>query len=203
MHSSPSACLPASSAATTPDRSPRLPSSHRPSLKSLGPTSDYVAVHRGRCPSDADLAVFGARGRLVLARHLSEQSRRDHSTQRLVFGHPTGRPWCLRPQYSQSRQSQPTTTSTLTVTGPTETVPDNACVEYSISGGMAPYQLTSAGGRWMISAPCRGDTPTRYTLLTSGGRDLVRDGVGQWRLRALVTVTDADGERETFTLKVV
>ena len=82
------------------------------------------------------------------------------------------------------------------------TVVDNGCVEYSIRGGMAPYQLTSHGGRWVTSAPCRGDTPTRYTLLAPGSAVWSATGldVGD---SATVTVTDADGTRKTMTLSVV
>ena len=54
----------------------------------------------------------------------------------------------------------------------------------------------------MTSAPCRGETPTRYTLLAPGPAVWSATGLDAGD-SALVTVTDADGERKTFTLKVV
>ena len=167
-----------------------------PVVEETNPTSAYVAVHRGRCPSDADLP-FSVRE----AGWFWPDTCRNNHGEIIQLND-----WC-----SGTRQvvrgacvlnTPMPTTSTLTVTGPTETVPDNACVEYSISGGMAPYQLTSAGGRWMTSAPCRGETPTRYTLLAPGPAVWSATGLDAGD-SAQVTVTDADGERKTLALKVV
>ena len=162
--------------------------------------SDYAAVHRGRCPSDADLP-FSVR---EAGWYWPDTCRNNHGelvqlsdwcsgTRRVARG------FCV---LNVPEPPVTTTTSTLTVTGPTSIVRDNACVEYTVSGGTAPYQLTSHGGRWMTSAPCRGSTPTRHTLLNPG--------VAVWSATGLdvgdsaqVTVTDADGERKTFRLQVV
>ena len=167
-----------------------------------GPASSYVAVHRGRCPSDADLP-FSVREN---GWFWPDTCRNNHGeiiqlndwcsgTRQVVRGACVLNDPAVPPV-------PPSTPSALSVTGPTSTVLDGACVAYTISGGTAPYQLASHGGRWMISAPCRGNTPTRHTLRNPG--------VAVWSATGLdagdsaqVTVTDADGTRETFTVHVV
>ena len=165
-----------------------------------GPTHTYVPVHRGRCPSDAELP-FSVREN---GWFWPDTCRNNHGeiiqlsdwcsgTRQVVRGA------CVLNAPGPSGPSPPS--STLTVTGPTATVRDNACVEYSISGGMAPYQLSSAGGRWMTSAPCRGETPTRHTLLSPGPAIWSATGLDPGD-SAQVTVADADGARWTVTLHV-
>ena len=172
-----------------------------PVVEETGPTSSYVAVHRGRCPSDADLP-FSVR---EAGWFWADTCRNNHAeiiqlsewcsdTRQVVGGA------CV---LNTHEPPEPTSTSSdLTVTGPTSIVRDNGCVEYTVSGGTAPYQLTSHGGRWVTSAPCRSNTPTRHTLR--------KPGVAVWSATGLdagdsaqVTVTDADGERKTFRLQVV
>ena len=174
-----------------------------PVVDERGPSSAYVAVHRGRCPADADLP-FSVReagwywpdtcrnnhGELVQLSHWCSGTRR------------VDRGFCvLNTPPTTTTPPRPPPSSPLTVLGPT-TVPDNACISYTIRGGTPPYRLASAGGRWMVEAPCRGVTPTRYTLSAPG--------VAIWSATGLdppdtarVTVTDADGTRETFTVTVV
>ena len=171
-------------------------------VEPIDPTSSYAAVHRGRCPSDADLP-FSVRE----AGWFWADSCRNNHAEIISLSD-----WC-----SGTRQvvrgscvlNAPTTTPppprspiALTVTGPTSTVRDNGCVVYAISGGTAPYRLTSHGGRWVTAAPCRGDTPTLYTLLSPGQAVWSATGldVGD---SASVSVTDADGARKTLTLSVV
>ena len=156
-----------------------------------GPSSGYVGVHRGRCPADADLP-FSMREN---GWYWPDTCRNNHAIIVRL------KDWCSGTRHVardscvlNSPTTSTPTTSALTVTGPTNTVPDNACVVYSISGGTAPYQLTSHGGRWMTSAPCRGDISTRHTLLGPGPAVWSATGldVGD---SAQVTVTDADRRR--------
>ena len=172
-----------------------------PVIEETGPSSAYVAVHRGRCPADADLP-FSVR---EAGWYWPDSCRNNHGELVQLSDWCSGtrrvdRGFCIL--NSPSSPTPPSTTSALTVTGPTSIVRDNACVEYTVSGGTAPYQLTSHGGRWMTSAPCRGNTPTRHALLNPG--------VAVWSATGLdvgdsaqVTVTDAAGERKTFRLQVV
>ena len=177
-----------------------------PVVEETGPTSAYVAVHRGRCPADADLP-FSVR---EAGWFWPDTCRNNHAeiiqlsdwcsgTRRVDRGfcvlNTPGPPPPPPPE-------PPPPPIALTVTGPMESVPDNACVAYAISDGAAPYHLTSHGGRWMISAPCRGNTPTRHTLRTPGVAIWSATGldVGD---SAQVTVTDADGTTITFTVRVV
>ena len=167
-------------------------------VEETGPSSAYVAVHRGRCPADADLP-FSVR---EAGWYWPDTCRNNHGELVQLSDWCSGtrrvdRGFCVL--HASERSS---TSSALTVTGPMTTVIDNACVEYTITGGVAPYNLISHGGRWMISAPCRGNTPTRHTLLTPG--------VAVWSATGLdpgdsaqVTVEDADGVRKTFTVHVV
>ena len=158
------------------------------------PASNYVAVHRGRCPADRDLP-FSVREN---GWYWPDTCRNNHGEIVQLSD------WCSGPRQvvrGACVLNTSTKSSTLTVTGPT-TVPDNGCEEFMVSGGMAPYQLTSHGGRWVTSAPCRGDTPTRYTLLVPGAAVWSATGLDAGD-SAQVTVTDADGEHETFTLQVV
>ena len=182
------------------DSGPLAPS---PAAVEVGaaPSSDYVAVHRGRCPSDADLP-FSVR---EAGWFWPDTCRNNHGeiiqlsdwcsgTRQVVRG------FCVL--NSPEPPEPPTTTRALTVTGPMSTVMDNACVQYTISGGTPPYNLTSHGGRWMISAPCRGNTPTRHSLLAPGPAIWSATGLDAGDT-AQVTVTDADGTTNTFTLNVV
>ena len=160
------------------------------------PTLTYVSVYRGRCPADSDLP-FSVREN---GWYWADSCRNDHGEIVEL------RAWCSGAR-SVDRDvcvlntQPPTTTSALSLTGP-HTVSDNGCVEYAISGGTAPYRLTSHGGRWVTSAPCRGDTPTRYTLPGPGRAVWSATGLDSGDT-AQVTVTDADGTRETFTLNVI
>ena len=166
-----------------------------------GPTSAYVAVHRGRCPSDADLP-FSVR---EAGWFWPDTCRNNHGEIIQLSDWCSGTRQVARGSCVLNTPDPPepsSTSGTITVTGPMSTVPDNGCVEYTIIGGMAPYQLTSHGGRWVASAPCRGDTPTRYTLLAPG--------VAVWSATGLdvgdsaqVTVTDSAGTKKTWTLAVV
>ena len=171
--------------------SPVAPSPDDPEVS----ISSYVAVHRGRCPSDSDLP-FSVREN---GWFWPDTCRNNHGEIIPLSD------WC-----SGTRQvvrgacvlnALKPTSSPLTVTGP-HTVPDNGCVAYTISGGTAPYQLSSFGGRWVTSAPCRGATPTRYTLLTPGEAAWSATGLDSGD-SAQVTVTDANGERTTVTVNVV
>ena len=168
-----------------------------PVVEETGPTSDYVAVHRGRCPADRDLP-FSVREN---GWFWPDTCRNNHGEIIQLSDWCSGTRRVIRGACVLNTP-EPPPASTLTVTGPMSTVVDNGCVEYSIRGGMAPYDLTSHGGRWVTSAPCRGDTPTRYTLLAPGSAVWSATGldVGD---SATVTVTDADGTRKTFTLSVV
>ena len=174
------------------DGGPLAPS---PVVEDTGPSSDYVAVHRGRCPSDAELP-FSVREN---GWFWPDTCRNNHGEIIQLSDWCSGtrrvdRSSCVLAAFSMS--------SELAVTGQTGTVPDNACEEYTISGGTAPYRLTTAGGRWVTSAPCRGETPTRYTLTSSGPAIWSATGLDPGD-SAHVTVTDADGATETFTLAVV
>ena len=160
-----------------------------------GPTSSYVAVHRGRCPSDGDLP-FSVREN---GWFWPDTCRNNHGEIIQLSD------WC-----SGTRQvvrgacvlNSPSMSSTLSVTGPTQTVPDNACVTYTIGGGTPPYQLATYGGQWMTSRPCRGNTPVLHTLSAPGGAVWSATGLDPGDT-ARVTVTDADGAREGFTVTVV
>ena len=163
-----------------------------------GPTSDYKAVHRGRCPADADLP-FSIR---EAGWFWPDSCRNNHGeiiqlsewcsgTRQVVLGS------CVLNSPEQPKpRSKP-----LTVTGPLA-VPDNACIVYTINGGTAPYQLASAGGRWLVTSPCRGGTATRHTLLVPGPAIWSATGLDSGD-SAQVTVTDADGERTTLSLNVI
>ena len=177
--------------------SPLAPS---PVVDETAPTSAYVAVHRGRCPADRDLP-FSVR---EAGWFWPDTCRNNHGEIIQLSDWCSGTRQVVRGACVLNRPGppEPPPASTLTVTGPMQTVVDNGCVEYSISGGMAPYQLTSHGGRWVTSAPCRGDTPTRYTRLTPGVAVWSATGLDAGD-SATVTVTDADGARKTFTLQVV
>ena len=163
------------------------------------PSSSYVPVHRGRCPADEALP-FSVR---EAGWYWPDTCRNNHgSIVRLSD-------WCSGTRrvnqdscVLNSPSTSTPTTSALAVTGPTETVPDGACVEYVVSGGTVPYQLTSHGGRWMTSAPCRGETPTLHTLLGPGPAVWSATGLDAGD-SAQVTVTDADGATKTWTLVVV
>ena len=177
--------------------SPLAPS---PVVDEMAPTSDYVAVHRGRCPADRDLP-FSVREN---GWYWPDTCRNNHGEIVQLSDWCSGTRQVVRGACVLNRPgpTEPPPASTLTVTGPMQTVADNGCVEYSISGGLAPYQLTTHGGRWVTSAPCRGDTPTRYTRLTPGFAVWSATGLDAGD-SATVTVTDADGARKTFTLQVV
>ena len=163
-----------------------------------GPTTTYVPVHRGRCPSDADLP-FSVREN---GWFWPDTCRNNHGEIIQLSDWCSGTRQVVRGScVLNAANPLPPTTIKLSVTGPS-TVPDNGCVEYSISGGTAPYQLTSYGGRWVTSAPCRGDTPTRYTLLGQGPAVWSATGLDTGD-SARVTVTDADGESATFPVHVV
>ena len=163
------------------------------------PNNTYVPVHRGRCPADTELP-FSVR---EAGWYWPDRCRNNHGEIIQLSDWCSGTRRVDRGYCVLNTPVGPTPTSdALTVTGPTGTVLDNACVEFTIRGGEAPYQLTSHGGRWMASAPCRGITPTRHTLLAPG--------VAVWSATGLdpgdsarVTVTDAAGARQTFTLAVV
>ena len=172
-----------------------------PVVEESRPSSAYVAVHRGRCPDDADLP-FSVR---ETGWFWPDTCRNNHGEIIQLSD------WCSGTRRVDRGSCvlntpdpivPPETSSTLTVTGPMSTVVDDGCIEYTISGGMAPYQLASHGGRWVTSSPCRGDTPTRYTLLGPGAAVWSATGLDAGD-SAQVTVTDADGEIETFTLEVV
>ena len=165
---------------------------------------DYLPVHRGRCPGDSDLP-FSVREH---GWYWQDTCRNDHGEVVEL------RVWCSGTRHSVQEScvltettdtiKPPETTppSALTVTGPMSSVLDGACVEYVIGGGTPPYQLASHGGRWMTSSPCRGVTPTRYTLLAPGIAIWSATGLDAGD-SATVTVTDADGTRKIFTLAVV
>ena len=165
-----------------------------------GPTSAYVAVHRGRCPADADLP-FSVR---EAGWFWPDTCRNNHGEIIQLSDWCSGtrrvdRGFCVLNAPTPPPPMEPPS-NPLTVTGPT-TVPDNACEEFAVSGGKAPYRLTSAGGRWVTSAPCQSGTPTRYTLLRPG--QAVWSGTGlDPGDSATVTVTDADGATKTATLSV-
>ena len=171
-----------------------------PVVDEMAPTSAYVAVHRGRCPADRDLP-FSVRE----AGWFWADTCRNNHAEIIQLSE-----WCSNTRQvvggacvlNRPGPTEPPPASTLTVTGPMSTVPDNGCVVYTISAGTAPYQLTSHGGRWVASAPCRGDTPTRYTLLAPGPAVWSATGLDAGD-SATVTVTDADGTRKTMTLSVV
>ena len=170
-----------------------------PVVEEMAPISDYVSVHRGRCPADRDLP-FSVR---EAGWFWPDTCRNNHGEIIQLSDWCSGTRRVVRGACVLNRPGPAVpTTSTLTVTGPMSTVVDNGCVEYIISGGMGPYQLTSHGGRWVTSAPCRGDTPTRYTLLAPGSAVWSATGLDAGD-SASVSVTDADGERKTFTLQVV
>ena len=168
------------------------------------PTLTYVSVYRGRCPADSDLPFSVRENGWFWA----DSCRNDHGEIVEL------RAWCsgarrvdrdvcvLNTPASPPPVVPPPTTSTLSVTGPTSTVPDDGCVTYGISGGTAPYRLTSFGGRWVTSAPCQSHTPTRYTLPAPGQAVWSATGLGAGDA-AYVTITDADGARVTFTLNVI
>ena len=169
-----------------------------PSLVELeGPTSAYVAVHRGRCPSDGDLP-FSVREN---GWFWPDTCRNNHGEIIQLSDWCSGTRQVVRGACVLNSPLPPSTTSALTVDGP-KAVPDNGCVAYTISGGTAPYRLTSHGGRWVTAAPCRGDTPTLDTLLGPGPAVWSATGLDHGD-SALVTVTDADGARATFTVNVV
>ena len=173
--------------------SPLAPS---PVVDERGPASAYVAVHRGRCPSDADLP-FSVR---EAGWFWPDTCRNNHGEIIQLSDWCSGTRKVVRGACVLS-DSAPTSKA-LSVTGPARTVPDNACVEYTISGGKVPYKLTSHGGRWMMSAPCRGNTPTRHTLQSPGIAIWSATGLDAGDT-AQVVVTDANGSRKTFTLEVV
>ena len=158
------------------------------------PASNYVAVHRGRCPADRDLP-FSVR---EAGWFWPDTCRNNHGEIIQLSD------WCSgtrRVVRGACVLNTPTKSSTLTVTGPA-TVPDNACEAFTVSGGTGPYQLTTAGGRWLTSAPCRRDTPTRYTLLAPGSAVWSATGLDAGDSAQLM-VTDDDGATQTLTLSVV
>ena len=175
--------------------SPLAPSTVVP----IEPVSTYVSAHRGRCPSDSELP-FDIRdngwywvdrcqnnfGETVQLSDWCSGTRRVVGDSCVAIGNG--------PQ-------PPVETTTLSVTGPT-TVQDNACVQYHVTGGTAPYRLASAGGRWVTSEPCASTTPTRYTLTGPGGAIWSGTGLDPGD-SAQVTVTDADGAHTTITIFVV
>ena len=169
-------------------------------VEPIDPTSSYVAVHRGRCPSDSDLP-FSVR---EAGWFWADSCRNNHAEIVLLSDWCSGTRQVVRGScvLNAPTTTPPPTTIALTVTGPTSTVRDNGCVVYAISGGTAPYQLTSHGGRWVTAAPCRGDTPTLYTLLRPGQAVWSATGLDPGD-SAAVTVTDDAGTRKTFTLVVV
>ena len=173
-----------------------------PVVDEMGPISAYVAVHRGRCPSDADLP-FSVR---ETGWYWPDSCRNNHGEIVQLSDWCSGtrrveRGFCALNTPNPPPPPPPPSIA-LAVTGPMESVSDNACVAYAVRGGTAPYHLTSHGGRWMISAPCRGDTPTRHTLPGPGTAIWSATGLDAGDT-AQVTVTDADGTTNTFILDVV
>ena len=164
----------------------------------LVPPHTYVPVHRGRCPDDSELP-FSVR---EAGWFWTDTCRNNHGVRVQLSD------WCSGTRsvdmsfcvLNTADPPPPPPPSTLTVTGP-HGVPDNGCVEYSISGGTAPYGLTSYGGRWVTSAPCQSSTPTRYTLMGPGRAVWSATGLDAGD-SAQVSVTDADGERKTVTVNV-
>ena len=171
-------------------------------LEPESPSSAYVAVHRGRCPSDADLP-FSVREN---GWFWPDTCRNNHGEIIQLSDWCSGTRRVDRDSCVLNSPDPPTppppTSSDLSVTGPMSTVLDGACVEYVIGGGTPPYRLASRGGRWMTSSPCRGITPTRYTLPAPGVAVWSATGLDAGD-SATVTVTDADGARKIFTLAVV
>ena len=173
-----------------------------PVVDERGPSSAYVAVHRGRCPSDADLP-FSVR---EAGWFWPDTCRNNHGEIIQLSDWCSGtrrvdRGFCALNDPTPTTPTTPTA-SPLTVTGPTLTVPDNACVVYVIGGGTPPYRLATYGGQWMTTSPCRGNTPILHTLLAPGGAVWSATGLDPGDT-AQVTVTDADGTREMFTVTVV
>ena len=115
-----------------------------PIVEEKGPASNYVAVHRGRCPSDADLP-FSVREN---GWFWPDTCRNNHGEIIQLSDWCSGTRQVVRGACVLNTPDPPvtTTTSTLTVTGPTLTVQDNACVEYSISGGTARIASPATAG---------------------------------------------------------
>ena len=158
----------------------------------------YAPVYRGRCPADSDLP-FSLREN---GWYWADTCRNDHGEIVEL------RAWCSgarRVDRDFCVLNTPPTRAALDDQRPHRDGSEGSCRTMAassthISGGTAPYQLASFGGRWVTSAPCRGDTPTRYTLLGPGQAVWSATGLDPGD-SAQVTVTDADGERETFTVQ--